>query len=199
MSEPNHSPPPSSFGRRAFMQTALLVQGGLVVLAFALGWLSGERFWVDASFTLYAIGLGLLGCAPLVVAAIGLANAEWRWARSLQHDFDRLIELFRACTVTDLFIVSLLAGVGEEALFRGVLQAYAADLMHPWLAIAIVSIIFGALHAVSRAYAIGVTVIGVYLGAIYYWTDNIVVPMIIHGAYDFIALIYAVRFHGRRE
>jgi membrane protease YdiL (CAAX protease family) len=40
-------------------------------------------------------------------------------------------------------------------------------------------------------------VIGVYLGALYVWFGNLTVPVVVHGTYDFIALVYAVKIRGR--
>ena len=36
-------------------------------------------------------------------------------------------------------------------------------------------------------------VLGVAFGLLYAWSGNIAVPMIAHAAYDFAALLYAVR------
>ena len=101
---------------------------------------------------------------------------------------------FKNCTTLDILFVSILAGLGEEALFRGVFQSFLAQWTHPLVSLIVVSIVFGMAHFVSLMYAIFAGLIGVYLGALYLYFDGLAVPMTVHAVYDFLALIYGVRF-----
>ena len=48
-----------------------------------------------------------------------------------------LVPLFRSARIWQLFVISALAGIGEEFLFRGVVQAGAEQFFgSPWLALA---------------------------------------------------------------
>jgi membrane protease YdiL (CAAX protease family) len=75
-----------------------------------------------------------------------------------------------------------MAGLAEELLFRGVIQA-------KWGIIA-ASILFGVLHAVTPAYVILATVIGFYIGLLYHCFQGLLIPIQLHCIYDFGALIY---------
>ena len=98
--------------------------------------------------------------------------------------------IFRNSSLNDLIVISLLAGIGEEFLFRGVIQVK--------FGIVFASILFGLLHFVSPAYAIVTTVMGFYLGAVFQISGGLLAPVIIHFLYDLAALIY-LRYFVRTE
>nr|WP_239056945.1 CPBP family intramembrane glutamic endopeptidase [Wenzhouxiangella limi] len=87
-------------------------------------------------------------------------------------------------------MVALLAGVGEELLFRGVIQGGLDGVIGPWPALALASLLFGAMHALSRAYFVLATVMGLYMGLVYLWTGNLLIPILIHFLYDWVVLRY---------
>jgi membrane protease YdiL (CAAX protease family) len=90
--------------------------------------------------------------------------------------------IFRNSSPNDIVVISLIAGIGEEFLFRGVLQVK--------YGIVFASIVFGLLHFVSPAYAAVTTVMGFYLGAFFQKTGGLLAPVIIHFLYDLAALLY---------
>jgi len=84
------------------------------------------------------------------------------------------------------------AGIGEEMLFRGVLQfELGSRLGSEVLAVGLTSVVFGALHAVTPLYAGLAALASVYFGWLYLATGNLVVPIITHAFYDWAALLYA--------
>jgi hypothetical protein len=48
------------------------------------------------------------------------------------------------------------------------------------------------LHAVTVTYAVLATAVGAYLGWLALTTGNLLVPMIAHGLYDFVASVYLI-------
>lgn len=97
-------------------------------------------------------------------------------------------------------------GPGEEILFRGVVQNRLREAFSPWVAIPLASVIFGAVHYVAltgaapgRIVTIGIlSTLTLVFGATYEYTDNLVVPSFIHGAYDAVlfAGLYVVVVYG---
>ena len=84
------------------------------------------------------------------------------------------------------------AGIGEEMLFRGVMQFELGSFFgSEALAVALTSIVFGALHAVTPLYAGLAALASVYFGWLYLVTGNLVVPIVTHAFYDWAALLYA--------
>src|SRR5205085_12118606 len=101
--------------------------------------------------------------------------------------------LFQRGTLLDLAAISVLAGFGEEMLFRGVLQDLLSRWLGPWPALAFASVLFGLLHLITPTYAVLAALMGAYLGWLYARTGNLLVPIMTHTLYDFFALSYIVR------
>ena len=96
--------------------------------------------------------------------------------------------------------MAALAGFGEELLFRGVLQPWLGRI-HPWVGIIGANLIFGALHALTPAYAVFATLIGLYFSWLYagYGEPNLARPIIAHALYDYIAFLIIIREVRREE
>jgi membrane protease YdiL (CAAX protease family) len=101
--------------------------------------------------------------------------------------------LLGSCTVLDLALLSLLAGVGEEMLFRGVVQPALGNWLGVWPALALASLLFGLLHPINLLYIVLASLFGCYLGWIYVISGNLLGPIVAHALYDFIVLVYVVR------
>ena len=86
-----------------------------------------------------------------------------------------------------------MAGIGEEVFFRGFLQGSLARVVNPWIALALVSALFGVVHMVSIGYAIFAGPLGFYLGMLLLLTGNLFVAVAVHTLFDFAAILLIVR------
>lgn len=86
--------------------------------------------------------------------------------------------------------ISLCAGIGEEALFRGGIQTYLSDLVGEPGAIALSSAAFAAIHLARPMISVMLFVIGGLFGVIYWQTGSLLVVMLGHALYDVWALRY---------
>jgi membrane protease YdiL (CAAX protease family) len=174
---------------------AAAVEGGLAIVALAAGWLVGVHPLEHAAWTLQGLVWGLAAAVPLVIA---LVTVTW-WPIGPLADLEdfvkrNLVPLFRSTTVGELALICALAGLGEEMLFRGVAQAAVERWTgSPWLGLAAASALFGLAHPITRTYAVVAAVIGVYFGWLFTSSGNLVVPIVAHAAYDFVALLYLAR------
>ncbi len=75
-------------------------------------------------------------------------------------------------SVAGLLALAVAAGVGEEALFRGLLQTALGERLGPVAAVGLVGALFGAAHAISIAYGVMATALGLYLGAAFALTGQ---------------------------
>src|SRR6185503_17736961 len=87
----------------------------------------------------------------------------------------------------------ILAGVGEELLFRGAVQSILGNWTTPVIGLMITSLLFGLAHALSKLYFLFAVAVGVFLGWITLKYNDLVAPMVAHGVYDFLALAYLSR------
>ena len=101
--------------------------------------------------------------------------------------------LFGNWSVLQLCVISLVAGISEEAFFRGAIQGSLADRVNVIVAVVLASALFGAFHLLTWTYAVIAAFIGAYLGLLWIWTENLLTPMITHAVYDFVALVYFCR------
>jgi membrane protease YdiL (CAAX protease family) len=147
----------------------------------------------------WGLGAGLAFFGIMLV----LDKLPWNPLENLRDVVERaLARLLRDATMLQIFALSAAAGIGEEVLFRGFLQQGVADAMrrlqfeelHAQIAaIAAASIIFGLVHAVTKTYLVAATIMGAALGYLYIAADDILAPIVAHGVYDFIAILYFVR------
>jgi uncharacterized protein len=186
--------------RQTVVRLAILVEGGLIVLAMLLGWLLRqpplEKLRWDGLDALY----GLLATLPLLVLFLVLTRWPVGPLRRIKQFSDEVIRpLLAPCSLVDLVGISVLAGLGEEMVFRGVLQGALSRWFTPWLGIVLASLLFGLLHAITVTYAVLAALMGAYLGWLFQTTDNLLVVVLVHALYDLLVLLYLLRGPGAEE
>lgn len=170
----------------SLVRLTLLGEGLLVVIAFVWLW------WRDLPLAWGGAVEGLVvGCGAAGV--LGAANLYLlRWApglpgvRSVRRLYlDALLPLFGRVSGTQIVIISLVAGVGEELLFRGAVQ--------PELGLLPASVIFGLLHmggSGTLAFGCWAMVMGAVLGGLAIRTEGLLAPIVAHAVYDAAAMSY---------
>jgi membrane protease YdiL (CAAX protease family) len=92
----------------------------------------------------------------------------------------------------------ILAPLGEELLFRGILQtsirklipARSGSLRHRWAAIAITAVLFGAMHYATPQFVPALTVFGLVLGYLYERTGSLWIPVLVHMLFNGKTLLW---------
>lgn len=135
-----------------------------------------------ATSHVYSASLGLvLGAA--IVMSTRLSVARFEWARRLHRE---LRPVARAMTTTGIIVLALLSALGEELLFRGLLQ--------PWLGIIPQAILFGLLHQVRGSsrwvWVAWATLVGLLLGSIFRVTGSLAGPIVAHALVNGLNLAY---------
>lgn len=185
--------------RRTVVLLAILVEGGLLAGASFLGWIIDQPPLLHFDWTVPAVLWGLAATAPLLV----LFFLFLRWPigplQRIQRFSEQVIRpLLAPCSVIDLLGVSVMAGLGEEMLFRGVLQEAFARWFNNWAGVAMASLLFGLLHAITFTYALLATIMGAYLGCVWLYVadHNLLAVIIAHALYDFVVLLWLLRGPG---
>jgi membrane protease YdiL (CAAX protease family) len=181
------------------MVLGTLVEAGLALLAVLLAAAFGVELADEMRFSWRAVGLGIVVCLPmlaLLLITVHFPVGPLHHMRTLFRD--QIAPLFATCRWYDMLWISVLAGVGEELLFRGALQLGLAGVLGPAGALLAASAVFGICHWLSAFYAFLAMLIGTYLGAIVMHGGGLTMAMTAHAVYDFVALLYLTRW-SRRE
>jgi membrane protease YdiL (CAAX protease family) len=173
---------------------AVVFEGSLALVALGAGWVTSHDPVASLNWTWPAAGWGLAAVLPPLVAMFWCTNSSLRACRSLTRLVNRtLLPYFHSCTLLDLAVVSLAAGIGEELLFRGLLQTVFDGWFGPWGALAAASMVFGMAHFITPAYALFAAIMGAWLGVVWLWSDNLLAPLVTHAVYDGVTLVYLIR------
>jgi membrane protease YdiL (CAAX protease family) len=176
-------------------QSAVFVEGGLAVLAIVIAWFAGialrEMFLLKPLHFLIAVVAVfpmLMFCRFVYMVPFKTVEFTRRFLQSVYRDF------IRHCSVLQLLLVAIMSGIGEELLFRGVLQTsitqwFGGETRGIIIGIAITSLLFGLVHPINKLYVFLCFVIGIYLGLLFVWTGNLIVPIIIHSLYNFVVFL----------
>jgi len=171
------------------VRLAALAEGGLVVAALALGAWVGAPPFAALAWSWRGLAWGFAATAPLLLGLAWCLRTRFppvvRMVRLVE---ERMAPLFAGSTAAELALVAALAGLGEEALFRGVVQTALAVRLPAWAAVAITAAGFGLAHWLTPAYAVLAGIVGAYLGWAFLASGNLLVPIVAHALYDFIAL-----------
>jgi membrane protease YdiL (CAAX protease family) len=147
-----------------------------------------------------AIGIAVAGAIGAVNLRL-LQTAAHRWPGTALKQICRVIvqPLFERTRLWHILVISLLAGLGEELLFRGVLQTLVANASgSPAVGLAAASVLFGAVHVGSRdflGYGTWAACIGAVIGWLMMATGGLTAPVVAHALYDALALSY-VRYRS---
>jgi len=181
-----------------FFLVAISFEGGLGLLAVGLGSWLGYPPVDRIEWTLASSVLGIVYALPLIGLVWFALRIQWAPLENIRRVLEEtLVPLMQGFPLWKLAAIAAFAGFGEEMLFRGVLQNWIAGLfvahVGPYLGLAVASVVFGLLHSVNAAYAVLATLIGVYLGALWLVSGNLLVPAVVHAVYDFWAMLYLIR------
>jgi membrane protease YdiL (CAAX protease family) len=161
-------------------------EGLMLVVAVGLAEWTGQPLRSGAPGP--GIAWGIIAALALALINLGFLHARHNsWpGRSLRHVCRQIVRpLFEHVSAGHIAIVSILAGLGEELLFRGALQPLIG-----WFG---ASIVFGGVHVAGRGfigYGLWAAFIGALFGGLMEWTGGLTAPVVAHAVYDAAALAY---------
>lgn len=162
--------------------------------ALALGFWLNVRWYELFGLSAANVAAGVAFAFPLLAFFGWAMHSRLRPLAQIRELLDeRFVPLLGYWSVGQIALLSLLAGIGEEALFRGSLQAGLTPALGPLAAGALAAVAFGLGHAITPAYAVLATLVGALLGWEAHVTGGLLAPILTHALYDFIALLYLRR------
>jgi uncharacterized protein len=169
-------------------------EAGLALLAVGLGRVLGISPLAQLQPGWRSFLWGVLATPPLLLALIWvLKRQNGRLRQLVDFVVGQLGPLLAGRSAAELALLAALAGVGEELLFRGVVQAGLARLVPTPLALFSASILFGLVHFATSTYAVVAGLMGLYLGGLFLVQGSLLAPIVTHALYDFVALLLVVQ------
>ena len=190
--------------RNQIMFMTIAVEAGMGAAALGIGYYFDIPFAKSIHLTppdWFALGIGAIAAIVGALMALVAQRLPFAFTKRLKEDSVRVVSnLLGQCTRPDLVGIAMLAGVGEELLFRGLLQqglllAVPDNLVNagPWIVTGIVAILFGMLHSISIPYIVVATFASVGLSALFITTGDLLACIVCHGLYDLVLLLVLVK------
>jgi membrane protease YdiL (CAAX protease family) len=130
----------------------------------------------------YSLLLGLTFGAAVALSTRAIVP-RFGWARRLHTE---LRPIARSVTVRGIVVLAILSALGEELLFRGLLQ--------PWLGLVPQALLFGIVHQIrgpSRwVWVAWAGAVGLAFGVIFGLTGSLVGPIVAHAVINGLNLLY---------
>ena len=142
-----------------------------------------------------ALAAGVIAAVACMVANY-VVHAALHFALGASYDSsfrEFALDVIRRMGPADAVAGGVMAAIGEEPLFRGVILGWFPS---PVLGVSVVAVLFGLAHFLSRRYfwffvwAIGE---GVVFGMLMVLTGSILVPVVAHGLFDTVGFVYFIR------
>ncbi|MFB6163808.1 MAG: lysostaphin resistance A-like protein [Haloarculaceae archaeon] len=196
----------------AWKYAVTMVLSYLGLIAFAVLYVTlrrGGLSYFDLSWpSLRDVAMVLVGFLGLLALLIGVTQLFQQLGvpssqPQLLEQADKYPELALYLAVLSLVIV----GPAEELVYRNVVQKYLYDVFSPYAAIVAASTVFASVHVWQYADAdplatlntlAVIFVLALVLGYTYYRSDNLVVPIAIHGSFNAMQfLVLYLQLTGR--
>jgi membrane protease YdiL (CAAX protease family) len=179
-----------------FFRNACYFEASLIIMALILGQIADINPFESLYFSESAILYGLLGTLPLGLLFLTIEHIPSASLEKIrQLLLNSLCPYLHQHSWADLFMLAMIAGIGEEVLFRGVLQPWLERAWGMNAGLCLSSFIFGFVHALTPLYALLAGLVSVYLGLSldYGESRNLLIPVVIHALYDFLVLLIILK------
>ena len=190
-----------------FVIQMILFEGAMALIGALLALVCGldlsKAFQTSDMAALYsqlALGVGLAAALGIVFTV--LDHIPWSQLKTVSEKTKEIInESLKDSSHLNRFFVCLLAGVGEEILFRGFIFIAIFEFW-PWglefnlnifAAIIISSALFGLGHNISLMYFFLSSLLGAIFCLVFLWTGSLIAPVVAHALYDFYAIELALK------
>lgn len=170
----------------------------MILPVILIAWLVNRKPFELVGFRMKPYGKQLLIVAAIVffsvmiAGALGYVNKDIVFFDRWKEEFEKLEKTYAEQVaamvnlksfggfVFSLFLMAILPAIGEEMLFRGGLQNFLTKATHrPWLSIVVISILFSLIHFSFFGF-LPRFFLGLVLGAIFYYTQNLWLSVFAH-------------------
>lgn len=176
-------------------RAALMFQASIAVVALGAIGLFGIEVDTRGVSVVSAILIGTVGGVATYLLLLLLTKVPGVFPPSALKQHSRDLFVFASGHSWPTLIgLAALAGLGEELLFRAVIQGWLAAQTNVYVGVVAGAVLFGLAHWLSVTYFLVATMLGVLLGTVYAVSESILLAMVWHGVYDLTALVFLRQF-----
>jgi uncharacterized protein len=156
---------------------------------------SKHIFWVLGILVL-AVSIPVVEYSGILNRELLVQNGSSKWMQGMEDDAARTIQFMLGnhtipTLVINLVFIALFAGIGEELFFRGILQRILIrGFKSPWVGIVMAAFFFSLFHFQFFGF-IPRFLLGILLGAIYWYSGSLWPSIIAHFFYDGLVIVLA--------
>lgn len=187
----------------------MLVLPALVYLWISSSWEKTRKLFAEPARQPVLISIAFFMVAFPVVNYLSEWNSSWNlptflgdWLEGKESQAGQITELFLdmpnvGLLILNLIMIALLPAVGEELIFRGIMQRGLQKNMSPHLAIWLTAVLFSAVHMQFLGF-VPRMLMGVAMGYLLLWSGNLWYPIIAHFTNNAMAvgLAYGIQHHS---
>ena len=149
-------------------------------------------------FLIMIIGMPAINLLAMWNAGIDLPqwlNSVEQWMKVTEESAEKLTEMFLSADnagefLINFLMIAILPAIGEELLFRGLIQRYLIEwLKNKHISVLITSILFSALHLQFFGFFPRL-LLGVFFGYLLLWSRNLWLPILAHFINNGVAVIF---------
>lgn len=184
-------------GSTARMRWLLLINHATMFLLPAIAWslIYYKRKWISGlglkphlHWIHLLAGIAFLMVSYPIVAKSYEINQSFNLPGWMDQMEGQTAELLKSLLVMDhplallanLVVIAFIPGLGEELIFRGIIQKELYRYFKsPWVAIIVASLIFSAMHFQFAGF-LPRFFLGMILGLLFYWTNNLWTSILVH-------------------
>ncbi len=184
---------PQPDSSRVWFFITCVFEAALLLVAWGVAAMADVPLFADFHWDGMDALKGTAAAIPPALFFVWSCNSHWAPVKRIHEALEEFARpIFRDFSNAQLLTVAVIAGVAEETLFRAALQAGMAEPLGDIGALIVASVLFGFAHLVTPGYAIGAAIMGAYMGWIWMQGGNLLIPIVTHAAYDFVALTWFV-------
>jgi membrane protease YdiL (CAAX protease family) len=156
---------------------------------------ANNGYWI-AGIALLILAIPFTNLLGQLNQQVQFPKAIEEWMKKSEDDASKAIKaLLSHNTIKDLLLnlifIAGLAAVGEELVFRGMIQRLLIKVFKsPWAGIIVSAILFSAIHMQFYGF-LPRFALGILLGAIYWYSGSLYAAMLAHFVYDGFVIVVA--------
>ena len=174
-------------------------------VSFTAGWrglgIGRQPIGSEIKYALAGWLAAIVVCGLMLLATDQVFTRLLPWFRPPDHSVfitlkdPAVTPLMRTIAIGGAF---MLAPIGEELLFRGILQTAIkkviprrwGSMRHRWVAIGVAALLFAVMHTATPHHMVALAGLGVILGYLYERRGSLVVPILVHMLFNGKSLLW---------